>query len=154
MFHSARGSSLELPLFSVFQKNQLMNWYWIIAGIFMIIGGFMHTIIGEKKVIQRLKSQREQLDFPDNEAFNLIRWFWYLGSFISFWVGAVALIIGVTDGVLEAEATIGKLLASLMFGFSILTFGVVALLHPKDLQKLAQVVILVLVMVLLWMGAV
>ncbi len=130
-----------------------MNWYWVIAGIFMIVGGVMHTIIGEKKVIQTLKRQKNQGQFPDDEAFNLIRWFWYLGSFISFWIGSVALVIGLTDGVLENEQTIGKLLASIMFGFSILTFGIVAMLNPKELKKLAQVVMLVIVMVLLWVGA-
>lgn len=114
----------------------------------------MHTIIGEGKVIQKLKKLKEKQSFPDNEAFNLIRWFWYLGSFISFWVGAVALTIGTTDGILEHEATIGKLLSSLMFGFSVLTFSVVAYLHPKELKKLNQVVILIVVTVLLWLGSV
>ena len=130
-----------------------MNAYWILSGIFMIIGGLMHTIIGEKKVIAQLKQQKDKGGFPDNEAFNLIRWFWYLGSFISFWIGAVALVIGLTDGVLENEQTIGKLLSSIMFGFSVLTFGIVALLNPKDLKKLSQVFMLIFVMVLLWMGA-
>ncbi len=130
-----------------------MNEYWIVAGVFMIIGGLMHTIIGEKKVIAELKRQKEMGDFPDDEAFNLIRWFWYLGSFVSFWIGGVSLIIGLTNGVLENEEIIAKLLASLMFGFSILTFGIVAILNPKDLIKLSQVLILIFVMVLLWVGA-
>ena len=129
-----------------------MNWYWIIAGIFMIIGGIMHTLIGENKIISKLKLQKEQGQFPDDEAFNLIRWFWYLGSFVSFWIGGIALIIGWTDGVLENESTIGQLLAILMLGFSVITFGIVALLNPKDLMKLNQVFILVLVTVLLWLG--
>ena len=130
-----------------------MNEYWIVAGVFMIIGGLMHTIIGEKKVIAELKRQKEGGDFPDDEAFNLIRWFWYLGSFVSFWIGGVSLIIGLTNGVLENEEIIAKLLASLMFGFSILTFGIVVLLNPKDLLKLSQVLILIFVMLLLWFGA-
>ena len=131
-----------------------MNWYWLIAGILMIIGGIMHTVIGERNVIRKLKEQKDQGGFPTDEAFNLIRWFWYLGSFISFWIGVLAILIGYTDGILEAEQTIGKLLASIMFGFAILTFGIVALLNPKDLQKLGQVVILILVMVLLWIGSI
>jgi len=130
-----------------------MNWYWIISGIFMIIGGLMHTFIGEQKVIAKLKKLKDTTDFPDNEAFNLIRWFWYMGSFFSFWIGAIALVIGTTDGVLEDEATIGKLLSSFMFGFAVLTFGIVAIWNPKDLKKLSQVGILVVVMILLWLGA-
>jgi len=130
-----------------------MNEYWIVAGVFMIIGGLMHTIMGEKKVMAELKRLKEEGDFPDDEAFNLIRWFWYLGSFVSFWIGGISLIIGLTNGVLENEETIAKLLSSLMFGFSILTFGIVVLLNPKDLLKLSQVLILIFVMVLLWFGA-
>ncbi|MEM7369131.1 MAG: hypothetical protein AAF587_11070 [Bacteroidota bacterium] len=131
-----------------------MNWYWSISGVLMIIGGIMHTVIGERNVISKLKAQKDMASFPDNESFNLIRWFWYLGSFVSFWVGAVALMIGAADGILPEESIIGKLLASLMFGFSVLTFAIVAILNPKDLQKLSQVAILVLVTVLLWMGSV
>ena len=131
-----------------------MNWYWIIAGAFMIIGGLMHTIIGEKNVIRELHKLKQNGKFPTDEAFNLIRWFWYMGSFFSFWIGAIGLTIGLTDGVLEEEVTIAKLMASFMFGFSILTFGIVALLNPKDLIKINQVFILIVVMILFWLGAV
>ncbi len=129
-----------------------MNWYWITSGILMIIGGLMHTVIGEKNVIQKLKLENEKGNFPDHSSFNLIRWFWYMGSFFSFWVGTIALIIGCTDGVLENENTIAKLLCYFMFGFSILTFGIVAILNPKELNKLAQVFILILVMILICLG--
>ena len=129
-----------------------MNWYWIIAGIFMIIGGLMHTVIGEKNVIQKLKAEKSKGHFPDDTSFNLIRWFWYMGSFFSFWVGAIALIIGLTDHILEDEATIARLLSSFMLGFSVITFGIVAILNPKDLKGLAQVTILWVVTALLWLG--
>ena len=118
----------------------------------MIIGGMMHTIIGERNVIQKLKTEKEKGNFPDDASFNLIMWFWYMGSFFSFWVGTIALIIGYTDNVLENENTIAELLSYFMFGFSILTFGIVALLNPRELKKLGQVSILILVMVLLWIG--
>ena len=55
-----------------------MNTYWLIAGILMVIGGLMHTITGEKKVIRKLIAEKEKGNFPDNESFNLIRWFWYM----------------------------------------------------------------------------
>ena len=119
----------------------------------MVLGGLAHTIIGEKNVISKLKAQKDAGQFPDDEAFNLIRWFWYLGSYISFWVGAVAIIIGATDMWLDSEALIGQLLATIMLGFSVITFGVVAMLNPRSLLKLAQVTILWLVTVLLWLGA-
>ena len=131
-----------------------MNWFWIISGILMIIGGGMHTIIGERNVISHLAQDKPQTGFSPDQTFNLIRWFWYLGSFISFWIGAVALMIGASDGWFQDEAAIGKLLASCMVGFSVLTFGMVAILNPKDLQKLAQVVILLLVTVLLYLGSI
>ncbi len=129
-----------------------MNWYWLVAGILMIMGGLMHTIIGERNVIQQLKAEKAKGNFPDDASFNLIRWFWYMGSFFSFWVGAIALVIGYSDDVLADENTIAELLSYFMFGFSILTFGIVAILNPKELQKLGQVFILILVMVLLWLG--
>ena len=129
-----------------------MNWFWIVSGLLMIVGGLMHTIIGEKNVIAELKSLNAQGKFPADDAFNLIRWFWYMGSFFSFWVGAIALIIGFTDGILENEQTIAWLLVTFMIGFSVITFGIVAILHPKDLKKLSQVFVLLLVTVLLWLG--
>ena len=129
-----------------------MNWFWIISGILMIVGGGMHTIIGERNVISHLAQDKPQTGFSPDQTFNLIRWFWYLGSFISFWVGGVALIIGFTDW-LPAETTIGWLLASIMFGFSILSFAPVAWLNPKEILKLSQVVILIVVTVLLGIGS-
>ena len=122
-----------------------MNWYWIISGILMILGGVAHTVVGEKNVIGPLKASPPQTEFSADHAFNLIRWFWYLGSYVSFWVGGVALIIGLTDW-LPSKSVIGWLLATLMLGFSILTFGIVAFLNPKELNKLGQVVILIVVM--------
>lgn len=130
-----------------------MNWYWIISGVFMVIGGLMHTVIGERDVISHLEKDKPTTNYSPDHAFNLIRWFWYLGSFVSFWIGGVAIIIGATDW-LPAGATIGKLLASLMFGFSVLTIGVVAILNPKDLGKLSQVGLLIVVMILLWVGSI
>ena len=118
----------------------------------MVIGGLMHTIVGERNVISKLKVEKDKGGFPDNASFNLIRWFWYMGSFFSFWVGAIALTIGYTDNVLEYENTIAELLSYFMFGFSIITFGIVALLNPKELTKLGQVLILIVVMILLWVG--
>ena len=129
-----------------------MNYYWTIAGILMIIGGLMHTIIGEKNVISHLSKNKPITNYSPDHTFNLIRWFWYLGSFISFWVGAVALTIGLWDGILPNERIIAKLLASLMLGFSVLTIGIVAMLNPRDLSKLAQAGMLILVMILLWLG--
>ena len=130
-----------------------MNWYWVISGIFMIIGGVLHTVVGEKNVISHLATKMPETGFSRDHAFNLIRWFWYLGSFISFWVGAVALIIGATE-LLPSENVIGYLLATLMFGFSVLTFVAVAILNPKELGKLNQVGLLVLVTILLWVGSI
>lgn len=130
-----------------------MNIYWTIAGGLMVLGGLAHTVIGEGKVIRHLKGLKDGLDALDDEQFNLIRWFWYLGSWVSFWVGGVALMIGLWDGIFVAEKEIGLLLASLMAGFSVLTFGIVAVLNPRELGKLAQVVILIVVTVLLWVGA-
>ncbi|MEM7032589.1 MAG: hypothetical protein AAF629_23755 [Chloroflexota bacterium] len=131
-----------------------MNWYWTISGVLMIVGGLMHTIVGERNVISYLAKNKPVTGFSADQTFNLLRWFWYLGSFVSFWVGTVALIIGASDGVIPEEAFIGKLLASLMFGFSVITFGIVAILNPKQLEKLSQVVILIIVTVLLWLGSV
>lgn len=130
-----------------------MNWYWIISGIFMVIGGVAHTVVGEKNVISHLAKNKPTTGFSPDHAFNLIRWFWYLGSFVSFWVGAIALIIGVTD-MLPSENIIGYLLASLMFGFSVLTIAIVAALNPKELGKLSQVGLLILVTILLWIGSI
>lgn len=130
-----------------------MNIYWIISGLLMVAGGLMHTVVGEKSVIAHLAKNKPVTGFSAEHTFNLIRWFWYLGSFISFWVGGVALLIGFTDDIVPAEPFIGKLLATLMFGFSILTFGIVAALNPKELSKLSQVIILVIVTLLLWVGA-
>ncbi|MEM7128857.1 MAG: hypothetical protein AAF702_21160 [Chloroflexota bacterium] len=130
-----------------------MNWYWVISGILMIVGGLMHTVVGEKNVISYLAKNKPTTGFSPDQTFNLIRWFWYLGSFISFWVGGIALLIGAADGIIPEENFIGRLLASLMFGFSIITFGAVAILNPKELAKLSQVVILVVVTILLWLGA-
>ena len=131
-----------------------MNYYWIVSGVLMVLGGLAHTYIGERNVISKLKTLREEPGNLGQDAFNLIRWFWYLGSFISFWVGALALIIGTTDGVITDEPQMGKLLASLMLGFSVLTFGIVAILNPRELKKLGQVVILVAVTILLWVGSI
>lgn len=130
-----------------------MNWYWIIAGFLMFIGGLAHTIIGEKKVITYLKKQKPETGFAPDVAFNLIRWFWYLGSYISFLVSILALTIGLTDDVVPAEAFVGKLLASIIFGF-VFTFAIVGILNPKKLGELSQVVILALVTILLWVGAI
>ncbi len=130
-----------------------MNTYWIISGVLMIVGGLMHTVIGEKNVISYLAKNKPETGFPPDQAFNLIRWFWYLGSYVSFWVGGVALVMGLTDSVVPEEAFVGKLLASLMLGFSVITIGIVAALNPKQLTKLSQVLILILVTVLLYMGS-
>lgn len=130
-----------------------MNGYWIVSGVLMVIGGLLHTLIGERNVISYLAKNKPTTGFSPDQTFNLIRWFWYLGSFVSFWIGGVAILLGVTD-ILPAEATIGKLLATLMFGFAVVTIGVVAILNPRELSKLSQVGLLVLVMVLLWLGAV
>ena len=130
-----------------------MNVYWIISGILMLMGGAAHTLVGEKSVISHLAKQKPVTEFSAEHTFNLIRWFWYLGSFVSFWVGVVALTIGLTDGVVPAEAFIGKLLSTLMLGFSVITFGIVAALNPKELNKLSQVIVLVIVTILLWVGA-
>ena len=129
-----------------------MNWYWLISGILMVIGGLMHTVVGEKQVISHLAQNKPETGFSPDQTFNLIRWFWYLGSFVSFWVGGVAIIIGATAW-LPAEQTIGYLLASLMFGFSVVTFAAVAILNSKEIMKLNQVFILILVTVLLWLGS-
>lgn len=129
-----------------------MNWFWIISGILMVLGGVAHTVVGEKNVIAHLAQAKPETGFSGDHTFNLVRWFWYLGSYVSFWVGGVALIIGLSDR-LPSETVIAQLLATLMFGFSILTFGVVALLNPKELGKLGQVVILIVVTALLWIGA-
>ena len=118
----------------------------------MIVGGAMHTIIGERNVISHLAQAKPQTGFSPDQTFNLIRWFWYLGSYLSFWVGGVALIIGLTDW-LPSKAMVGWLLATLMFGFSVLTFGVVAILNPKELSKLGQVGILFVVTILLVIGS-
>ncbi len=112
----------------------------------------MHTIIGEKDVIKKLKASMVVDNFPDNASFNLIRWFWYMGSFFSLWIGGIAIIIGCTNDILVDENTIALLLSIFMFGFSIPTFGIVILLNPKDVKKLSQVCILILVMFLLWFG--
>lgn len=130
-----------------------MNIYWSIAGVLMIIGGVMHTVVGEKNVIGHLAQDKPSGGYSPDHTFNLLRWFWYLGSFISFWVGGVGLLIGLTD-LLSAEHEIGYLLASIMFGFSILTFGAVAILNPKELGKLSQVGLLVLVMILFLLGSI
>lgn len=130
-----------------------MNLYWIISGILMILGGAAHTIVGEKNVISHLANNKPETGFTPDHTFNLIRWFWYMGSFVSFWVGAIALIIGLTDGVIPSEPFIGKLLASFMVGFSIITFGIVAILNPKELNKLSQVGALIVVTILLWVGS-
>lgn len=129
-----------------------MNFYWTISGVLMVLGGFLHTVIGEKNVISYLAKDKPSGGYSPDHTFNLIRWFWYMGSFISFWVGGVALLIGLTD-LLSSENEIGYLLASLMFGFLILTFGIVAILNPKEIGKLSQVVLLILVTILLIVGS-
>lgn len=128
-----------------------MNWYWTIAGILMLLGGLAHTLIGEKNVISHLKKQKPKTGYEPDVAFNLIRWFWYLGSYISFFVAAIALIIGTTDGIISNEDLVAKLMSGIIFGF-VLTFGIIAVLNPKKLSELSQVVILAVVHILLWFG--
>lgn len=129
-----------------------MNWYFLIAGFFVIITGFVHAILGEKWIFDQLKPESLRTHYSGDVTKITLRWFWHVGSFLVFFVGAIALVMGATEGVIPAEHFIGKLLAIIYLGIN----GLLILVNLRDLSKLKeypQLIIMILIMVLLYLGS-
>lgn len=129
-----------------------MNWYYLIAGVFVIITGFVHMILGEKWIFSRLKPENLETHYSGEVTKTTLRWFWHVGSFIVFFVGILALTMALTNGTISNEAFTGKLLATIYLGIN----GLLILLNLpnlKNLKEYPQLLIMLVIMVLLYMGS-
>lgn len=129
-----------------------MNWYYLIAGIFVVITGFVHAVLGEKWIFSKLKPENLNTHYSGDVTKITLRWFWHVGSFIVFFVGVLALVMALTDGLIPSEPFIGKLLATIYLGINSLLI-LVNLKTPKSLREYPQLLIMLLIMVLLYLGA-
>lgn len=128
-----------------------MNWYYAIAGIFVVITGFVHMILGEKLILSRLKQENLSTHYSGDVTKTTLRWFWHVGSFIVFFVGALALLIGFSDGIIPNEKMVGTLLLIIYMGIN----GLLILLNitkPKKLMEYPQIIIMLIIMVLFYLG--
>ena len=129
-----------------------MNWYYLIAGVFVVITGFVHMILGEKWIFSKLKSENLETHYPGEVTKTTLRWFWHVGSFVVFFVGTLALLMAFTEGLIPAEGFVGKLLAIIYLGIN----GLLLLLmipDPKKLRDYPQLIIMIVIMVLLYLGS-
>ncbi len=129
-----------------------MNWYYLIAGIFVIITGFVHMILGEKWIFSKLDPAHLQTHYSGEVTKTTLRWFWHVGSFIVFFVGAISLIMGTTTGIIPNENLVGTLLSIIYLGIN----SILILLHlskPKMLKAYPQLIIMLVIMVLLYLGS-
>ncbi|MEM7369130.1 MAG: hypothetical protein AAF587_11065 [Bacteroidota bacterium] len=129
-----------------------MNWYYLIAGFFVIITGFVHMILGEKWLFSFLKAESLDTHYSGEVTKTTLRWFWHFGSFMVFFVGVLALVMGYSDTLIPAENFIGKLLAIIYLGLNVLLI-VLNASQPKNLKEYPQLIIMVVIMVLLFLGS-
>ena len=129
-----------------------MNWYYIIAAIFLFITGLVHMYLGEKWLFEKLNSENLETHYTGGVTKTTLRWFWHFGSFMVFWVGVLALIMGVTDDMITDENQVGKLLASIYLGLnSLLIF--LHIKQPTKLKEYPQLIIMIVIMILLYLGS-
>lgn len=129
-----------------------MNWYYLIAGGFVILTGFVHAILGEKWIFSKLNPAMLNTHYSGDVTKTTLRWFWHVGSFIVFFVGGLALTMGISDGLIPAESFIGKLLAFIYLGINSLLI-VLHISQPKKLKEYPQIIIMMVIMVLLYLGS-
>lgn len=129
-----------------------MNWFFVIAGFMIAFSGFIHMILGDKWIFNRLDGEAMATHYTGEITKITLRWFWHLGSFLIFLMAAVALVMGFTEGVVPAEAFVARLLAVIYVGF----LGVLVAVNVKNLGSLKefpQAILFVIFIVLLVLGS-
>lgn len=129
-----------------------MNWYWIIAGFMIAFSGFIHMILGDKWVFNRLKADKMETHYTGEITKITVRWFWHIGSFLIFLMAAIVLSMGFSDGFIPAESFIARLIAVIYAGF----IGVLVIVNLKNLGNLKefpQGVLFIVFIALLLLGA-
>ncbi|MEM7040709.1 MAG: hypothetical protein AAF570_27355 [Bacteroidota bacterium] len=129
-----------------------MNWLYIIAGIFLCITGFVHLILGEKWLFSKLRVENLETHYSGEVTKTTLRWFWHFGSFMVLLVATTALLMGLTDGLIPAEDFMGKFLAIIYLGLNSLLIAL-HLPNPSNLKEYPQLIIMVGIMVLLFLGS-
>ena len=129
-----------------------MNWYFIIAGSFTILTGFVHMILGELWIFSKLKPENLETHYSGEITKTTLRWFWHVGSFIVFLVGTMSLLMGFTDRIITDEHQMGELLSLIYLGINGLLIGL-HITNPKKLKAYPQILIMLVIMVLLFLGA-
>lgn len=129
-----------------------MNGYWIAAGFMIAFSGFIHMILGDRWIFNRLNASNMETHYTGEITKITVRWFWHIGSFLIFLMAAIVLSMGFTDGFIPEESFIARLLAVIYAGF----IGVLVLVNLKDLSNLKafpQGILFIVFIVLLLLGS-
>ena len=129
-----------------------MNWYWIVAGAFILFSGFIHMILGDKWIFNRLNEEHLQTYYTGEITKITVRWFWHVGSFIIFFISAIVLSMGLTDGIIPEEQFMARLLAGIYAGF-IGTLVLVNIKKLSNLKEFPQLILFTLFIILLLLGS-
>lgn len=111
-----------------------MNWFWIIAGFFIVFSGFIHMILGEKWIFNQLNAENMVTHYTGEITKITVRWFWHVGSFLIFLNASIVLTMGFTDGFIPEENFVAKLVAIIYAGF----IGTLIIVNRKNLGNLRQ----------------
>ena len=85
-------------------------------------------------------------------AKRLLRWFWHVGTLNIFAGAAIGLIIGLSDGVIQAERVVAHVLSAIFLGW-FLVFCIVAIPSPRHFLRIPQGTAMLLGAMLFWIGA-
>lgn len=129
-----------------------MNWFFVIAGFMIAFSGFIHMILGDRWIFNRLDPADMETHYTGEITKITLRWFWHLGSFLIFVVAIVTLIMGFTEGVVPSEAFVARLFAVIYGGF----IGTLLVVNSKNLGNLRafpQAGLFIIFIILLLLGS-
>ena len=129
-----------------------MNTYYLIAGILLAVTGTVHMVLGELWIFRKLKAENLETHYTGDVTKTTLRWFWHVGSFIVYFVGTLAFLMALTDDIVPAEGFVGILCAIIYLGINSLLV-VVNMRNPLDLRHYPQLIVMIGIMVLLYLGS-
>lgn len=130
-----------------------MNWLWTIAGIIMLMTGLIHSILGEKRIFNNLKTENLKTHYSGEVTKITLRWFWHFSSIMIASIGSIAFLMGCTEEFIPSEPFLAKILAGVTYGLVVLLV-VVNLRDPSNLKYYPQGVVLLVIAFLIWIGLV
>ena len=111
-----------------------MNGFWIAAAVFITISGFIHMILGDRWIFNRLDQTNLETHYSGEITHITMRWFWHVGSFMIFFNAVVVLLMGFSDTIVPAENFVAWLIIVIYLGF----IGTLLAVNIKKLGNLSQ----------------